>query len=285
MAQANEPDGAERPVARAATQIALLDVESSAPTAISPSSTAQISASSPSVSGPDATVILPVARNVSLGQDFAFEQSVILFRATRHAPRFTPRPIDRPDAILVMGQRRADERARGALCGDLNIQGEVISRIPGRISGCGIENPVRVRSISGVVLTQLARMDCTTARALREWVDTGAKPAVGNMGGGIANLRVVAEYACRTRNNLSGAKISEHGRGRAIDIAGIGLRDGSEITVLTEWNSGAEGRVLHQMHRAACGPFGTVLGPDANRFHRDHFHFDTARYRSGSYCR
>jgi len=25
--------------------------------------------------------------------------------------------------------------------------------------------------------------------------------------------------------------------------------------------------------------------PNANRFHRDHFHFDTARYRSGSYCR
>jgi hypothetical protein len=28
-----------------------------------------------------------------------------------------------------------------------------------------------------------------------------------------------------------------------------------------------------------------VLGPNANSFHRDHFHFDTARYRSGSYCR
>jgi len=30
---------------------------------------------------------------------------------------------------------------------------------------------------------------------------------------------------------------------------------------------------------------GTVLGPEANRFHRDHFHFDTAEYRSGPYCR
>jgi hypothetical protein len=39
------------------------------------------------------------------------------------------------------------------------------------------------------------------------------------------------------------------------------------------------------MHKAACGPFGTVLGPNSNRFHQDHFHFDTARYRSGSYCR
>jgi len=39
------------------------------------------------------------------------------------------------------------------------------------------------------------------------------------------------------------------------------------------------------MHRAACGPFGTVLGPNADRFHQDHFHFDTARHRSGPYCR
>jgi hypothetical protein len=87
------------------------------------------------------------------------------------------------------------------------------------------------------------------------------------------------------RNNQPGAKVSEHGSGRAIDIAGIGLNDESEMSVLTDWNSGAKGRALRQMHRAACGPFGTVLGPEADRFHRDHFHFDTARYRSGSYCR
>jgi len=63
------------------------------------------------------------------------------------------------------------------------------------------------------------------------------------------------------------------------------LKSGQEITVLTDWGRGDRGRALRQMWRAACGPFGTVLGPEANRFHRDHFHFDTARYRSGSYCR
>jgi len=44
-------------------------------------------------------------------------------------------------------------------------------------------------------------------------------------------------------------------------------------------------RILREMHSTACGPFGTVLGPEANRFHRENFHFDTARYRSGRYCR
>jgi hypothetical protein len=79
--------------------------------------------------------------------------------------------------------------------------------------------------------------------------------------------------------------LSEHSFGKAIDIAGIGLKSGREITVLTGWNSSRDSAALRRMWRAACGPFGTVLGPNANRFHRDHFHFDTASYRSGSYCR
>jgi hypothetical protein len=27
------------------------------------------------------------------------------------------------------------------------------------------------------------------------------------------------------------------------------------------------------------------LGPDADRYHQDHFHLDTASHRSGPYCR
>jgi hypothetical protein len=95
----------------------------------------------------------------------------------------------------------------------------------------------------------------------------------------------VAHYACRTRNSVKGAKISEHGRGRAIDIAAFQLRNGSEISVLKHWGQGGNGKALSKIHRAACGPFGTVLGPKSDRHHRDHFHFDTARYRSGPYCR
>jgi hypothetical protein len=230
-------------------------------------------------------LVRPLARSEARATEMAFLQSAILVSATRAAPRISARPSERPEAILVMGRRRSEERARGSICGDLNIQGEVLASIPGRISGCGIENPVRVRAVSGVTLSTPATMDCTTATALRTWIENGARPAVGSEGGGIASLRVVAHYACRTRNNQAGARISEHGKGRAIDIAGIGLADGSEITVLTGWGTSADGAQLSAMHSAACGPFGTVLGPEANRFHRDHFHFDTARYRSGTYCR
>ena len=41
---------------------------------------------------------------------------------------------------------------------------------------------------------------------------------------------------------------------------------------------------LRKIHAGACGVFTTVLGPDANVYHRDHFHFDLASRKRGPYC-
>lgn len=174
--------------------------------------------------------------------------------------------------------------AKGAVCGDISIQGKAIGRVQPKLKGCGVSDAVQIQSVSGVRLSQAAVMDCKTAKALKTWIDQSAKPAFAGQGG-LRGLRVAAHYACRTRNNQKGERISEHGKGRAIDIAGFTMKDGSRISVLDGWNAKADAKPLRQMHAAACGPFGTVLGPNANSFHRDHFHFDTARYRSGSYCR
>lgn len=192
-----------------------------------------------------------------------------------------------PRSARVEGQARVTRAAlrRGAVCGDVDLQGDAVGRVSGQMGGCGIDQAVRLKSISGVRLSTPAVMDCGTARALKSWVAGGMRPAVGSHGGGVDSIRVMASYACRTRNSQKGAKVSEHGKGRALDIGGFALRNGTEISVLRDWGRGSEGRILRQMHRSACGPFGTVLGPEANRFHRDHFHFDTARYRKGSYCK
>jgi hypothetical protein len=45
-----------------------------------------------------------------------------------------------------------------------------------------------------------------------------------------------------------------------------------------------EGQFLRAAHRAACGIFGTVLGPEANNAHKNHFHVDMAERRHGSIC-
>ncbi|MBU2583273.1 MAG: extensin family protein [Alphaproteobacteria bacterium] len=44
-------------------------------------------------------------------------------------------------------------------------------------------------------------------------------------------------------------------------------------------------RFLRDAHRTACKFFGTVLGPEANHAHRNHFHVDRAHRALGNYCR
>ncbi|WGW04328.1 extensin-like domain-containing protein [Tropicibacter oceani] len=188
---------------------------------------------------------------------------------------FLKQAFSRDDGAAVVG---------GGLCGDPALVGEAIGKVPGN-GVCGIDNAVRLRAVGDVQLSQPATIDCQTARALKKWLVTGAKPAVGKRGGGVTGLRVAAHYACRTRNNQPGAKVSEHGKGKAIDIAAVQLADGSELSVLQHWGGGKDGKALKKMHSAACGPFGTVLGPKSDRFHQDHFHFDTASHRGGPYCR
>ncbi|MCK8483588.1 extensin family protein [Aliiroseovarius sp. S2029] len=205
--------------------------------------------------------------------------------AVRRSLRPNLRPKGLARKIAALTPKPVNSGRRGRICGVNEIKGQAISAIPGRIRGCGVSDPVRVTEVSGVKLSQPAVMDCTTAKALNKWVRDGVFPSVGRLGGGPATLRVAAHYACRTRNNQPGAKVSEHGRGRAIDISGVTLKNGATITVLKGWRDPVKGKVLKRMHKAACGPFGTVLGPNSDRFHKDHLHLDTARYRSGSYCR
>jgi hypothetical protein len=149
-----------------------------------------------------------------------------------------------------------------------------------------VANPIVVTQVAGVDLSRPAIMTCTTARALDSWTRNGAIPAVGKRGGGLKEMTVAAHYACRTRNSRPGARLSEHAKGRAIDLSSFVFADGSRVTLTDGWRGAPDDRrMLREMHRAACGPFGTVLGPDSDRYHQNHLHFDVADYRSGPYCR
>ncbi len=46
-----------------------------------------------------------------------------------------------------------------------------------------------------------------------------------------------------------------------------------------------QARFLRLAHQSGCKRFGTILGPEANHTHRNHFHIDLARRKLGSYCR
>lgn len=211
-------------------------------------------------------------------------EQVALSLSTRGKARML-RPVQRPAAIVQKVAAQRQRERRDAICGDPDIQGEEIGRVEGHLQGCGAENAVRVRAVSGVALSQYAILTCDAARALNTWVSTGLRKSVGRMGGGVASLKVAAHYSCRTRNHKPGAPISEHGKAKAIDISEIRLQNGDTLNVLRDWGQGKKGRALRKAHKAACGPFGTTLGPGSDGYHEDHFHYDAARWRSGPVCR
>lgn len=194
------------------------------------------------------------------------------------------RPALRPDTIVEQALFKRRRLRKGSVCGDIDIQGTVVGSVVAKLPGCGAKNAVRVKSIAGVTLSQESVMTCETAEALKHWISKDVEKAFGRRNR-VVSLRVAAHYACRTRNNRPGAKISEHGRGKAIDISGFKLEDGTVVTVLDGWKSRKTRKKLAKIWKAACGPFGTVLGPEADRHHRDHFHLDVARHRGGAYCR
>ena len=198
-----------------------------------------------------------------------------------------PEPELVPEIVPGIPARGASLPAAGTFCRDPRLVGEVRETfVSERNAGCGILEPVEISAAAGVRFSTDAKIDCATARAVADWLMGVVQPAAEQQfGSRVTGVRVVGSYVCRTRNHLPGAKISEHGKGRAIDIAGFTLADGRRIEVLSGWNRSAEGAFLRAVWKGACGGFGTVLGPESDRHHRDHFHFDTARYRSGAYCR
>jgi hypothetical protein len=174
-------------------------------------------------------------------------------------------------------KKREAVSKKGSVCGVASIRGEEIAAIKSEVNGCGVEDPVAISSVAGVRLSQTATVDCSIAKALDRWVAEVAQPAFN---GNLVEMRIAAHYSCRSRNSIKGAKISEHGKGRAIDIAAFVVSNGKVLTVAQNYN-----RLLRRIYKAGCGYFMTTLGPGSDGYHEDHFHFDASARNGGAYCR
>lgn len=184
-----------------------------------------------------------------------------------------------PEEPPSKGKKKKEKASKkGSVCGDAEIKGEILAPIRGKVKGCGLDEPVRVTSVAGIRLNQPATISCETARAFKSWIDNGLRPAMGKRE--VIEIRIAASYICRPRNNKKGAKISEHGRGKALDVAGFVFSDGTQWSIIGDYN-----KQVRRAHKAACGIFGTTLGPGSDGYHEDHLHFDIASYRSGPYCK
>ena len=126
-------------------------------------------------------------------------------------------------------------------------------------------------------------MTCPVATAMELWRTKTVAPAAREIfGSDLARIEHLGVYSCRRLYGRSEGAWSEHATGNAIDIAAFVLEDGRRISVLGDWSGDEdEVRFLRAVRDGACDVFATVLSPDYNAAHADHFHFDQDSRWSG----
>jgi hypothetical protein len=167
---------------------------------------------------------------------------------------------------------------------------------------CGADYPIKVAAFATEVTASVgnaqgfktvvkpeATLSCPMVPAVNRWMNEVVQPAAMEwFGQPVAELRIMGSYACRSRNNQRGAKLSEHAFANALDVGGFKLADGSVITVKGGWKGDIQSQgFLKTAHQGACRYFKTILGPGSDMFHYDHFHLDLARHgrRNATVCR
>ena len=129
-----------------------------------------------------------------------------------------------------------------------------------------------------VAVTPPPQLQCNMAEALVEWIRGDVGPAAATLGAPLTTITGYDSYECRGRNNVAGAKLSEHGKGNAIDIGAIKLKNGATFTLTDPQVSKA---FREQMRTFACARFTTVLGPGSDGYHEEHIHVDLAARSNG----
>ena len=151
-------------------------------------------------------------------------------------------------------------------------QFEVMSPLVGTDERCGIANRVKLAGV-GAARLRGVETACETALRLAMWERHGVQPAAQEfLGQSVQELRHVGSYNCRAIRGATN-RMSTHATAASIDIRGVVLADGSTVDLLGEWDgSEANQSFLRAIRDTGCEWFSTVLGPEFNALHADHFH-------------
>lgn len=154
--------------------------------------------------------------------------------------------------------------------------------------GCRMIDTIKVMDF-GIAATNMGAMTCPLASSFTDWARYAVAPAAKQyFGSPVVKIETMGTFNCRAIAGSRSGRLSEHAFANAIDLSAFVLRDGRRISVLNGWRGSPEERAfLRRLHQSACKRFGTVLGPDYNAAHANHFHLDMARsMRNGtSFCR
>ncbi|MEO9913354.1 MAG: extensin family protein [Parasphingorhabdus sp.] len=188
----------------------------------------------------------------------------------------------RPQASAGLGSFDPSPSARQCFS-DLGKANVRFSPLPNRkfSGGCSQIDSIKLLDV-GADVTNLGPVKCELAGKFAAWTEYAVKRAARKyLGSDLKRIETMGSYNCR---NVAGSgKLSQHAHANAIDVSAFVLHDGRRISVEKNWKSGRqEMQFLAAIHNSACKRFGTVLSPNYNAAHRDHFHLDMS---GNGYCR
>ena len=148
---------------------------------------------------------------------------------------------------------------------------------------CGGSNMVRLDAVllaagARIELTPAPVLRCAFAESLASWLRDEAAPRAERLGAALRTVETYDAFECRGRNRVAAAKLSEHGKGNAVDVRSFILADGRTLG-LTDASVAKEFR--DDIRESACHRFTTVLGPGSDSHHESHIHLDLADRRQG----
>lgn len=156
---------------------------------------------------------------------------------------------------------------------------------------CAHSDSMRLRQTPGAI--RLSPSDvapsCPVVAALKLWEWHVVQPAAERIyGQGVRQIDTLGSFNCRRMYGRSEGRYSEHATADAIDISAFVLEDGRRVRVLRDWTGEErDAAFLRSVRDGACDLYATVLSPDYNAAHADHFHLDQAERGNvgGRVCR
>jgi hypothetical protein len=148
------------------------------------------------------------------------------------------------------------------------------------VGGCGAADLVRLKAVlladGNVEISPPAELRCSMAAQVAIWLREDAAPQFAPSK--LVGIDNYDSYDCRGRNRVIGAKVSEHGKGNALDVRAFRLAGGKTVMP-------TDVEVPHalraKLRELSCARFNTVLGPGSDGYHEAHIHLDLADRRNG----
>jgi hypothetical protein len=167
------------------------------------------------------------------------------------------------------------------------IEFETVTLPPAAKVGCGIDTPVRLKTIkmaprwrTSIRLPEEPTLSCRFAERFGHWVRDLVAPLIaGELAVELKSVRTGPGYECRNRNRAESGKISAHASGLAADVASFELANGRTLAVKPDGDEHMRA-TFAAIRIAACGWFTTVLGPGSDAAHTDHMHVDIMQHGS-----